>query len=211
MKAKVIMAGTILFLASILTSTAQDHKDYIWSYNGGKKEHTLGLYAGINSSYTRMMDKDAGWLGYRAGLVLDKRWVVGVGGDALWYDYALTELAENGTYHLQAGYQGIFVEYLQPIGSRVKIGFSILSGQGLVKYEYDKDFRKDKPWFEEIIDQSTFQVFEPGIEIQARIGGNWWLGLHGTYRNTSPVELLETSECVFRTLNGGITLKYGIF
>ncbi|MBC7891776.1 MAG: hypothetical protein H7Y12_06145 [Sphingobacteriaceae bacterium] len=102
-------------------------------------------------------------------------------------------------------------QYMRPIGKNMKISFSILSGAGLAMYKYDKDFAENRPWYQEIIDQETFAVFEPGIDLMAKVSKRWWIGLNGSYRNTSPVKLTGTDDLLFNKFNGGISIRYGIF
>jgi hypothetical protein len=212
MKTKMIFAA-ILFSVTGYLALAQETtvKDYLWKYDGKKKEHTLGVYAGLSGSYTEVMDKPAGWAGARLGFVLDKRFTVGLAGYALWYDHKLTELAEEGTYHLESGYAGAYFEYMQPFGNHFKLGFSLLLGQGLAKYTYDKEYREGKPWYEQTIDQQTFTVTEPGIELLFRVAPKWWIGINGSYRATSPVRLMQTPENLFNNFNGGVSVRLGIF
>jgi hypothetical protein len=212
MKTKMMMFA-ILFSMLGIGSMAQEKtvKDYVWKYDGKKKEHTIGLYAGISGSYSVVMNKPAGWAGARLGVVFDKRFTVGLAGYALWYDYKLNTLVSDGTYHLESGYAGAYFEYMQPFGNRFRLGFSLLLGQGTAKYTYDKDYREGKPWYEQTIDQQSFQVTEPGIEALVRIMPKWWIGLNGSYRATSPVRLTQTSTSLFNNFNGGISVRFGIF
>ena len=157
------------------------------------------------------MDMSAGWLGARVGVVFDHRFGIGLAGYGLSFDHTLSELAEEGTYHLEAGYTGLFIEYLQPLGRNVKLNFSLLSGMGTAQYRYDKEYREGKPWYNEIIDRTDFHLYEPGIELQVRMAGKWWIGAYGTYRLTSPVEIEGAGEDLLQNYTAGISIKYGIF
>jgi hypothetical protein len=91
------------------------------------------------------------------------------------------------------------------------VSLSFLSGQGQASYRYDREYRKEKVWSEEMIDITTFGVQELGLDLHHRIGGNFWLGLTGSYRHTSPLQLIDTSDKLIEGFNGGISIKYGIF
>ena len=86
-----------------------------------------------------------------------------------------------------------------------------MSGQGEAFYQYDKEYRDDKTWTEEIIDKTSFGFQEVGMEIQYRVANRMWLGLTGSFRNTSPVKLIDTPEDLFKGLNAGVTFKYGVY
>jgi hypothetical protein len=212
MKAKPIITAAILAMLTVSSfSQGKAKKDYVWQYPGRNKTHTLGLYGGISGSYSPVMDQSAGWLSARAGIVFDHRFGIGVTGSALSFDRTLSEVVEDGTYHLEAGYAGLFAEYLQPIGKNLKVVASLTSAMGTTQYRYDKEYREGRPWYEEIIDKAEFHLFEPGIEFQARLSRNWWIGANATYRFTSPVEMEGASNDLLQNYTAGISLKYGIF
>jgi hypothetical protein len=212
MKTKMMLAA-ILFSTFGFAAMAQEKtvKDFIWKYDGKKKEHTIGIYGGLSGSYTEVMGKTAGWAGARLGVVFDKRFTVGLAGYGLCFDHTLNSLVNDGTYRLESGYAGAYFEYMLPVGNRVRFGFSLLLGEGLAKFTYDKEFRDDKPWYQQTIDQHYYAVTEPGVEVLFRIAPKWWLGLNGSYRLTSPVELRQTSDDLFNKFNAGVSVRFGLF
>jgi hypothetical protein len=200
----------ILGILLMTTVNAQENNKHLWKY-GQNNEKTIGIYGGLSLNYFSISDDDAGFLGYRAGVVLNNRWAVGFAGRALAYEKHFTELSDQGSYRLEAGYAGMFIEYIVPVGKRFKISGYIISAQGIAQYKYHKDFTADMPWCEEIIDADTYGVFEPGAELQFRIGEKWWIGAEVSYRSTAPLELKGTDKNLLQGLNAGITLKLGIF
>jgi hypothetical protein len=199
----------ILALAlSTLAVFAQEDENYIISFH----ETKLGAYLGIGGRYSTSLDSDpAGFLDFRGAVVFNGSWAVGLTGSGLYYDKKLSRLVNDGTYHLHISYGAVFVEKIFSLNEDFKISLSIATGSGEAYYEYDKDYHKEKIWTEETIDKTTFAIFEPGIEIQHRISGNWWIGINGTYRNTSPLTLIGTDENLLRKFSGGLTFKWGIF
>lgn len=209
---KTFIISVLIVLVS-LCAWAQDTdpQNYVFTLKGKNRTHEVGLYGGLTGTYSETLSESSGWMSAKAGLVFNHKWAFGWGASGLIFDRRLDALVTDGTYHLEAGYAGIFAEYMLPLGQKVKISFSILSGAGLAVYRYDKDFAEDRPWYQEIIDQETFAVFEPGIELMARISPRWWLGLNGSYRNTSPVKLMGTDDLLFNKFNGGISIRWGIY
>lgn len=171
----------------------------------------VGLSLGTSARYTTLFDEDAGLLELKGLLTFNRTWAVGLTGSALWYDKELHSLVDDGSYRMEMAYGGMVVERWFSLSQDLIFSVSVATGYGEVKYRYDKEYRKDKIWTEETIDQTTFAFFEPGIAMQWNISGRLWLGVAGSYRNTSPVELLGTDEDVFRKFNGGLTLTYGLF
>jgi len=202
-----IITGIVMIMLSLsaigqvnspTTPTPQSNKD-------------ITAYVATDLSATTVFGDAAGLFSMRGAIVFNKRWGIGLRGTALWYDKTLDQLSTEGTYHFNVGYAGIYVERSFPIGTAVNLSLSIFTGTGVAEYLYDKEYRKDMLWTEEVIDRTTFAVFEPGIELSLRITGNLMLGAHGSIRNTSPIELLGTSENVLRKASGGLTLKYEVF
>lgn len=211
MKSKIVLLYVALLSNFMLFAQDKLSNDYLWKYQGKEKEHSIGLFAGLNVGYNQLLGKSATMLGYKAGVVFDKHWAIGLGGQAINYDRTLSELVQDGTYRLEGGYSGMFVEYMVPMGRNFKAGISILSGMGVAQYRYTKDFAESRPWYQEIIDTETFAVFEPSIDLQTRIAGKWWVGVYGAYRNTSPVKLMGTDENFLNTFNAGVSLTFGVF
>jgi hypothetical protein len=171
----------------------------------------LGAYLGTSTKYTNIGTEPAGFLDFKGAVVVNSKWGFGVSVSGLYYDKKLDALVTDGTYHLYVSYASIYIERIFTIIDDFKISLSITSGQGEAFYQYDQDYRKDKIWSEEIIDKTTFYVFEPGFEIQNRVAGNFWIGLTGSFRTTSPVKLIGASENMLEKFTGGLTFKWGVF
>jgi hypothetical protein len=202
-----IKAFLLAFFLLSVSAFSQSDKNYIVAFNGTK----IGAYIGTSGRYSTTLNSDpAGFLDFRGAVVINN-WAIGLMGSGLYYDKNLSELVNDGTYHLNVSYTGIFVEKIFPLNDNFKFSVSIATGKGEAIYEYDKEFHKEKIWTEETIDKTTFAFFEPSIELQHRISGNWWIGITGSYRNTSPLYLLGTDENLLRKFTGGITFKWGIF
>lgn len=210
MKTIILSVFTVLVGLCALAQE-NDSKNYLFTLKGKNKIHEIGLYGGLSGTYSETLSKPSGWLGAKAGFVFNHKWTFGWAGNALYFDRRLDKVVTDGTYHLEAGYAGVFAEYMQPLGKNMKISFSILSGAGLALYKYDKEYAENRPWYQEIIDEETFTIFEPGIEVMTKLGSHWWLGINGSYRNTSPVKLTGTDDMLFNKFNGGISIRYGIF
>lgn len=169
------------------------------------------VFIGFDMKGTQVMDKAAGFVGIRTGLNLNEKWVIGFAGQALYFDRALSEVVNDGTYHLEAGFAGLFIERQIPLARRVKLNLSLLSANGLTQYRYDKEYREDKVWTEELIDVVRFQVLEPSVTLSFQMNPRLSLGLEGSFRNTSPVDLKDTDDTLFRKASAGISVKYFLF
>lgn len=197
----------IMLALSVTIFAQNERKNYFLTIG----ETHIGGYVAVNTKYSKLESNDVGFLELRGALTFDNGWAVGIGASGLWYDKALDELVTDGTYRTNSGYIGLFVEKIFTLNDDLKISTSLLMANGFVNYLYDKEYRKDKLWFEEKIDETTYHITEPAVEIQYRIAGNVWIGLNGSYRLSSPVELVGMDEDAFRNFAAGITFKYGLF
>lgn len=204
------MKTRILLVIAFLTVTAtyaQDIQNYLIKIDQTK----LGAYLSLSGRFSSVESNLAGFGDFKAAVTFNGNWSIGIMSSGLYYDKSLNHLVNDGTYHLYASYGALFVEKIFSLNNDFKISLSIASGKGEAYYQYDKDYRKEKVWSEETIDRTTFAIFEPGIEIQHRIYGNWWIGVVGSYRNTSPLRLVNTDDSLLQKLSGGISFKWGVF
>jgi hypothetical protein len=211
MNTKGFLATAAIFVFTITGMAQQENKNYIWEWETAKKTHEIGLYGGISGNYTEVFGNSASWLGARIGVVFNQRWTVGLEGQALNYDRELSELSNEGTYRLEAGYSGMYVEYLQPLGKRFKLSLNVLTGRGVAQYRYQKEFAAELEWYEEFVDRDHFAVFQPGARFYANIGGKWWAALEASYTTTSPLQIKGAKENFLEGANVGLSVNYGIF
>jgi len=197
----------LIVLLLSLTTFAQSEKSSLFKIG----DTPIGGYIGVGGRYSTVESNSSGFIDGKIVAVIDENWGVGFSFSALNYDRTLTKLVNDGSYRMNAGYVGIYVERIFSISEDFRFSISITSGMGEVFYQYDKEYRKDKVWSEEIIDKTTFAVFEPAIELDYNIGGNYWIGVMGSFRNTSPLDLIGADEQIFQKFAAGVTFKYGLF
>ena len=198
---------TIALFFLTIVSFGQERENHFTTWG----DTEIGGYVGLSGRVTEIGDDVYPVLDAKAVIVLNGSWGLGVTGSAFDYDESLSELVDDGTYRLEAAYGGFFVEKIFSINENFKLALSIGTGYGTAQYRYEKDYRKEKRWTEEYIDVVQFAFFEPGIEIEHRIAGNFWIGATGSFRNTSPLELIGTDDQLLQSWNAGVSVKYGIF
>ncbi len=196
----------IAILITLTTMFAQNEREYLVKIS----DVEIGGYLGFNGRVSSLESKAVGFADFKAALTFDGGWAVGIMGSFLYHDRSADELVTDGTYRLKASYGSVFVEKMFTLNEDLILSLSIASGSGEAFYQYNKDYRKEKVWSDEIIDKTTFAMFEPGMEIQYRVSGNWWIGIMGTYRNTSPIEMIGTDENLLRNFTGGVSVKWGL-
>jgi hypothetical protein len=203
----------VIFVICTFSAFGQKNevKSCLWTIEGKKKTHEVGLYGTVSGQYTELFKDPSFWLGARVGFVFNHKWVVGIAGHALNYDHKLTEFAENGHYRLEGGHSGMFVEYLQPFGKRIKLGARVLTGRGVVQYRFDKQTAESLEWYEEFLDRDNYAVFQPELSLYFNVGGKWWAAAEASYTTTSPVHLKGADEDFLESVNYGLSISYGIF
>jgi len=116
--------------------------------------------------------------------------------------YAQAELSEHyedaqgREYHMSSGYGTLVIKPKLKLGTRWEIGFPLESGNGLVQYRYNGEYREELRWTEEIIDQVNHSVYSAGIEPKFFFGDRGALTLAAGYLATGPIrtDLAEGGE-----------------
>ncbi len=167
-------------------------------------------YVGLNSEYTEILAKPAGIISIQYGLSVGENWNLGIVGSGIYYDHSLNDAVETGAYRLEGGYGGIFIEYQTDISNNLMLSFKYTTGTGLIKYELEKEYRKDKLWYERIVDQDNFVINIIAAELSYKLSSRWWIGCTISGKLTSPIELRHTDDFLLNNISGGLTLKYQI-
>ena len=212
MKTRITLTLAALLLMGSTASSQLNQYAKLTSCSEENKTTETTFFAGMSASYSQVMSRPAGYLGARGGIVFNDKFSIGLAGYGLWYDYRLTELAgTTGTYHLEAGYTGLVLEFVQVLNENTRLNFSLLTGQGIAIYRYDRAYTSSLDWHEEIIDEDTFSVMEPGIELMINAGDRWWIGTTLSYCSTSPIQMEGTAQGMIEGLKAGISFTYLLF
>ena len=193
-------------------ATAQNQTDdsmHRYLFNNGKNR--WGLWGQLSGNFSSSDKKNPGWLGARIGTVYNDWLNFGLAGYGLYNENLTYTDGQGRQYRLEAATAGVFIEPRWNVSRRISLGVSLYMGQGLAQYRYDKAYRADMLWTEEIIDQVTFVVFEPGLGAEFRLASKWAVGAGVTYRNTSPLNLWNTGDKVFQVLSAQVSVKFGLF
>jgi hypothetical protein len=171
----------------------------------------IGGYIGVNGRVTTVNSLAAGLIDIRIAVVINNNWAFGYNTTGLWNDRHLNKLVTDGVYHLMGSYQGVFIERILSINENLRYSISLLVGQGIVKYEYCRSSIADRKWYEEIIDQADYNLIEPTIEINYNILDKFWLGVNLGYNLTTTIRMMDTESDLLNSINGGLSIKYGLF
>jgi hypothetical protein len=204
---------TKLFLILVFLSVNlfSQEKGNLFNLKIDDKEIGIKGCLGIAGKYSSFDSKPAGYMDFKASLIFDDKWGIGLAGSGLYYDKKLNKLVNDGTYHIYAGFGGLFVERIFHLNDYLMFNVGIISGYGEAYYKYDKEYLAKKVWYEEIIDQTTFFAIEPQIGFDFKLDKHLMMGITGSYCHTSPIKMIETDENMLNQFSGGISFKYVIF
>jgi hypothetical protein len=106
------------------------------------------------------------------------------------------EDASGRGYHMSSGYGTLVIKPKITLGKRWELGFPLETGNGLIQYRYNGEYREELTWTEEIIDQVNHSVYSAGIEPKLFIGKRGALSFAAGYLVTGPIrtELAEGYE-----------------
>jgi hypothetical protein len=102
-------------------------------------------------------------------------------------------------YHMSSGYGTLVIKPKLPLGTRFELAFPLESGNGLLQYRYNGDYREDLRWTEEILDQVQHSLYSAGIEARLFFTPRRAVSLAAGYRGTGP---LRTDLAGAGELNG---------
>lgn len=195
-----------------LTSLAQDKElDPMHKYLYCNGESRWGLWGQISGSFSPAGDKYLGWIGARIGTVYNDWLNFGIAGYALYNENITSQDRLNRTYRMEGASTGIFIEPRFDITRRISLGASLYMGHGQLQYRYEKEYREEMLWTEEIIDRVTFAVFEPGINGEYHFTLRWSISAGATYKITSPLRLWNTGNKALEGFSTHVSLKFGLF
>lgn len=173
--------------------------------------NTWGMYGQLSGSFSPSGDKYLGWLGAKLGTVYNNWLRFGVAGYGL-FNEDLTWLDVHGRqYRMEAATGGLYIEPHFDLTRRLSFGISLYMGNGIAQLRYDKEYRAEMLWTEEVVDQVSFTVFEPGVNVEYRLTPRWAVAAGATYRNTSPLRLWSVGDKVLQGFSTEVSLKFGLF
>ncbi len=166
---------------------------------------------GLTTKVSQIESKTNVWLGISGAYKISNCLEIGLKGEALHYDYKLNKLDAQKSYHLQSAHIGFFADW-HPFGTGdIHFSIPLYFGQGEISYIYDKEYRKELLWKDEIIDKTNYHIWQLGIELEAKISAKFSLAVNISYLSSSPIEMLGTDENILNQFQGGLSLKYNIF
>lgn len=177
------------------------------------RNNDLGGFGSIDFKVTEMADARTMLLGARAGLVVNKRFLFGLGG----YGIATrTEFDGNPSasqvlpLQLYGGYAGMLIGGMIAPEKMIHLSIPVLLGAGGVEVS-DENFFPTASDSDYSIDRSAFFVVEPGLELEVNITQVLRLGLGASYRWVSGSDLTTLADDDLTNWSGNFSIRFGGF
>jgi hypothetical protein len=158
----------------------------------------VGGFLGPVIKFSEINDQFAVLVGGRAGFIINRALLIGIEG------YGLANEIEASTPRrrlLDFGYGGVFLGYVNRSQKLVHLSIhSLIGGGGL---HYRRDYYPN--WVDAIF------VFEPGADLMLNVTRRFRIGLGGSYRFVSGVELDGLSNDEIGGPSASLVFKFGRF
>lgn len=159
---------------------------------------TFGGFFGPVVKISELNDEFATLVGGRAGLIINHAFVIGGAGYGL-----ANEIDVYSPRHelLDFGYGGLFLGYVNHSRRLVHLSVHTLIGGGGLRYRtryYDN-------WHDALF------VFEPGMEMVLNVTKHFRIGLGGSYRFVSDVDLEGLNNKAMSGPSASVIFKFGKF
>ncbi|UCG91468.1 MAG: hypothetical protein JSV97_10370 [candidate division WOR-3 bacterium] len=162
----------------------------------------LGFFVAPVMKITELNDNVEAFTGGHAGLIINRNFMIGVGGFGLADDF------EYGTARdplVDFGYGGLLVGYINNSHELIHLSVHSLIGGGGLCYRRWYDV-----WYDEQYIDAVF-VLEPGLDLELNVTRYFRIGLGGSYRLVYGVNFDDLSNYDVSGPAASVTFKLGKF
>lgn len=168
-----------------------------------------GAFGGPVLMYSRVLDRDALFVGGKGGLIANRSFVLGAAGFGMVSRVLAPEGAPEGGENLKLdfGYGGLWLEYILLPDKLVHASIGALIGGGGLSY---RRIRRG-PLESRIVEDDIVFVAEPSASLELNILPSLKAALGVGYRYVGSVDVSGLRREDLRGLTGSLTLKFGRF
>ena len=118
---------------------------------------------------------------------------------------------EGRTYQSETAWAGLGLRPFLSLGERVEIGLPLRSSNGVVQFRYERPYRDELPWDDEILDRETMVVYTGGVDAVFDVSDRWSLTAEAGGRVSSPVRVaLDFDRHALNSWYAGLGATYRI-
>lgn len=119
------------------------------------------------------------------------------------------EDASGRSYQSETGWSGIGIRPFIALGERVELGFPLRTAGGVVQFRYERPYRDEVDWTEEILDRETVAVNSVGIDLAVAVAERWSIVAEAGGRVGSPVRaVVPVDEAALASWYAGLGASY---
>lgn len=192
----------ILIVGVMLSAVLSGAHGAVRVVPGAREDETLisgkpriGGFVAPVVSLSTIAGEGAVLVGLRGGIIINRSFVLGLAGYGLASDVGVTWYDNR---HLDFGYGGLFLEYVNRPHKLVHVSVHSLLGGGGLKYRHDR------------YDDAVF-VFEPGLDVTLNITKHIRMGIGGSYRMVHDVDLDRLINNDISGPSASLIFKFGKF
>lgn len=196
---------------------AQNFSHPIWPERDQPKtlidsESDLKVFAGIDVNYSNIIDAAWVFTGAQVGVVINKHFLLGLGGYGLISKVEMLEIQGNNPslspkYRIYGGYGGLITGVKIAPAKLIHFNFPILVGAGNFEIS-DEDFFNGVG-SDYTIERSACLVVEPSAELEINVTSKMRIALGTGYRLVRGTNLNYLSDAQLSAVRSQLSFKFG--
>jgi hypothetical protein len=112
-------------------------------------------------------------------------------------------------YQSETAWTGLGLRPFIPVGERVEIGLPYRSSTGVIQFRYERPYRDEVSWTEEILDRENIVVNSLGVDVRVAVSDRWGIVAEAGGRVSSPVRtVVPVDEQALNGWYGGVGASY---
>lgn len=209
-KCKPILFALILLLTNAYTTKAQEKpEEQEMQTLFGNKTVSIGGMGGPQIGLSSFNDREVWLMGGLGGVVINHSLVIGGGGWGIVNMPRFDNIGGNTNAYIQGGYGGVLIEPIIKSNKLIHVAMPILVGAGNLMWV--KEISQDMMDPLNEIDNDSFFVLEPGIELELNVVKFMRIAAGVKYRWAPNLNLVDTPQNPFNGMTTSITFKFGKF
>lgn len=209
MKKYVLSIMLLTFAMSIALAQEEDYQVKETKTVLGKNTKARG-FGSLDLKVSKFKNDHALLVGAHGGVLLDNRFILGLGGYGLTTNVDFEGTDPIGKQYLYGGYGGLVLGAVIAPREMVHIYIPVLIGAGGMEVT-DQNYFQGRFDSNHFTESSAFFVVEPGIEVEINMTKFFKIGIGGSYRWIRESNLVNITDDDLSNFSGQISFKFGSF
>ncbi len=167
------------------------------------------IEVGIAPGVGMLDDEPVGEISVVGGVRVARRLDVQVGGTAVHTLERSYDDAAGNPYQAESAWVMLGVRPFVEIGERLEIGLPLRTGSGIVQFRYERPYRNQLAWDDELVDREQVAVLSAGVDARLIVTSRWSVTGELGGRTSSPIRtVVEFDRDALTSFYGGIGTAY---